>query len=63
MRTSPTCATCEGVDFVHVGPRAIDACPRCTMRGEALWRDHLREVEAARLLSRKPPVERGKEAP
>ena len=50
------CPTCSGDGFVRVGHRAIDACPRCTMLGELLWRDHLREVEAAKLLSRKAPV-------
>lgn len=51
---SRTCTVCEGVGFVHVGRRAIDACPRCTTLGEMLWRDHLREVEAAKLLARRP---------
>lgn len=56
------CPVCSGDGFVRIGYRTVDACPRCATLGELLWRDHLREVEAARLLSRKPRVERGKEA-
>lgn len=48
------CTIYSGDGFVRIGRRAIDACPRCTMLGELLWRDHLREVEAAKLLPRKP---------
>lgn len=48
------CPTCSGAGYVVRADCSIDACPRCTMLGEAFWRDHLREVEAARLLSRKP---------
>lgn len=52
------CPVCSGLGYVHVHTVgiAIDACPRCTTLGEMLWRDHLREVEAAKLLSRKAPV-------
>lgn len=50
------CPVCSGLGYVHVHTVgiAIDACPRCTTLGEMLWRDRLREVEAAKLLSRKP---------